>query len=75
MMWYWGGGMHWWGWLLGLLGMLASWAAVIWAVWYFLTGQTGPAKTSGPQRTPAGSWMSAWPAARSRRRSTGICAT
>jgi putative membrane protein len=39
MMWYWGGGMHWWGWLLGMLGMVTFWAAVIWAVWYFVTGQ------------------------------------
>ena len=38
MMWYWGGGVHWWGWLLGTIGMIAFWALIIWAVWYFVTG-------------------------------------
>lgn len=36
MMWYWGGGMHWWGWLLGVLGMVVFWGFVIWAVWYLV---------------------------------------
>lgn len=40
MMWYWGGGMHWWGWLLGSLGMIFFWALVIWAVWYVATSMT-----------------------------------
>ena len=39
MMWYWGGGVHWWGWLLGMLGMVAFWGLVIWGVWYVVTGQ------------------------------------
>ena len=30
MMWYWGGGMHWWGWLSGALGMVVFWALIIW---------------------------------------------
>ena len=38
MMWYWGGGVHWWGWLLGFVGMVAFWGLIIWAVWYFVTG-------------------------------------
>lgn len=37
MMWYWGGGVHWWGWLLGFLGMIAFWALAICAIWYFVT--------------------------------------
>jgi uncharacterized membrane protein len=38
MMWYWSGGMYWWGWLLGAIGMAAFWGVIIWAVWYFVTG-------------------------------------
>ena len=38
MMWYWGDGVHWWGWLLGFAGMIAFWGLIIWAVWYFVTG-------------------------------------
>lgn len=41
MMWYWGGGVHWWAWLLGLVGMLAFWAVIVWAIWYFVSGMTG----------------------------------
>lgn len=44
MMWYWGGGLHWWGWLLGSLGMVVFWALVIWAVWYFFTSITRHSK-------------------------------
>lgn len=40
MMWYWGGGVHWWGWLLGALGMVAFWGLVIWVIWFFVTGVT-----------------------------------
>ncbi|MHB1612777.1 MAG: SHOCT domain-containing protein [Actinomycetes bacterium] len=40
MMWYWGGGVHWWGWLLGAIGMVAFWGLVIWAIWYFVTAVT-----------------------------------
>ncbi len=40
MMWYWGGGVHWWGWLLGTLAMVAFWGVAIWAVWYFVTAVT-----------------------------------
>lgn len=40
MMWYWGGGVHWWGWLLGAFGMIAFWGLVVWAIWYFLTTGT-----------------------------------
>ena len=38
MMWYSGGGMHWWGWMLGTVGMVAFWGLLIWAVWYFVRG-------------------------------------
>ena len=37
MMWYWGGGVHWWGWLLMSLGMVAFWSVIVWAVWYLMT--------------------------------------
>lgn len=37
MMWYWGGGVHWWGWLLGFFGMIVFWGLLIWAVWYLVT--------------------------------------
>lgn len=36
MMWYWGGGMQWWGWLLGALGMVVFWGLLIWAIWYLV---------------------------------------
>lgn len=36
MMWYWGGGVHWWGWLLGFLGMVVFWGVVVWVIWYFV---------------------------------------
>ncbi len=29
MMWYWGSGMHWWGWLLGTAGMVVFWGLVL----------------------------------------------
>ena len=49
MMWYWGGGVHWWGWLLGTIGMVAFWGLIIWAVWYFVTGlNRGPDRGQGP---------------------------
>ncbi|HZD65042.1 MAG TPA: SHOCT domain-containing protein [Acidimicrobiales bacterium] len=38
MMWYWGGGMQWWGWLVGFLAMVLFWGAVIWGIWYLATG-------------------------------------
>jgi putative membrane protein len=41
MMWYWGGGMHWWGWLLGFVGMVLFFALVIWVIWYVINGMTG----------------------------------
>ncbi len=40
MMWYWGNGVQWWGWLLGLLGMLVFWALVIWAIWFLVTSSS-----------------------------------
>ena len=42
MMWYWGGGVHWWGWLLGALGMVAFWGLVVWAIWYLVTALARP---------------------------------
>jgi putative membrane protein len=37
MMWYWGNGMQWWGWLLMSIGMVAFWSLIIWAIWYLVT--------------------------------------
>lgn len=31
MMWYWGSGVHWWGWLFMAAGMIIFWGLVIWA--------------------------------------------
>ncbi len=42
MMWYWGGGVHWWGWLLGFLGMVVFWGLIVWGIWYLVTGVTRP---------------------------------
>ena len=38
MMWYSGGGMQWWGWTLGTIGIVAFWVLLFWAVWYLVTG-------------------------------------
>jgi putative membrane protein len=40
MMWYWGNGMHWWGWLLGAAAMVAFWSLLFWGIWYFVSGTT-----------------------------------
>ena len=40
MMWYWGSGVHWWGWLTGLVVMVAFWGLVGWAIWYFVGAVT-----------------------------------
>jgi putative membrane protein len=49
MMWYWGGGAHWWGSLLWTIGMVAFWGAIIWAGWYFVTGLSRrPGSEQGP---------------------------
>ncbi len=36
MMWYWGAGMHWWGWMFGAFAMVLFWVAVVvaffWAI-------------------------------------------
>lgn len=50
MMWYWSGGIHWWGPLLGSIGMVAFWGLIIWGVWYLVTSSARrPADhTQGP---------------------------
>lgn len=48
MMWYWGGGVHWWGWLLGVLAMVLFWGLVIWAIWYLVTTVTTRRSEPGP---------------------------
>lgn len=37
MMWYWGSGMQWWGWLLGAFGMVVFWGLVIWGFWFLVS--------------------------------------
>lgn len=37
MMWYWNGQPHWWGWLIGVVVMVAFWTAIIWGIWFVLT--------------------------------------
>lgn len=57
MMWYWsGGGVHWWGWLLGFIGMIAFWGLIVWAVWYFVAGITG-----GSERRQPGPYTGRYP--------------
>jgi putative membrane protein len=40
MMWYWGNGVHWWGWLLGAIGMVAFWGLIVWGIWFFVASVT-----------------------------------
>lgn len=40
MMWYWGAGVHWWGWLLGVATMVVFWGLVVWAIWAVVTSVT-----------------------------------
>jgi len=81
MMWYSGGGAHWWGWLLRALAMVAFWGVLIWAIWYFVTAVTRRPEGSRPQGdrlegtgpvppTRSASSTSAWRAAKSTPRST-----
>ncbi len=49
MMWYSGGGAHWWGWLLRALAMVAFWGVLIWAIWYFVMAVTRRPEGSRPQ--------------------------
>ena len=43
--------MHWWGWLLGAVGMVVFWVLVIWATWYFVTTVTTRRSEPGPRDT------------------------
>lgn len=52
MMWYWGGGVHWWGWLLGVLGMVVFWGLVVWVIWYFVTMVVHRPDAGGPRDDP-----------------------
>ncbi len=48
-MWYWGGGVAWWGWLLGAIGTVVFWGLVIWAIWYLVTAFTTRRSEPGPR--------------------------
>ncbi len=37
MMWYWGNGVQWWGWLLMSIAMVAFWGVIVWAIWYLVS--------------------------------------
>ena len=52
MMWYWGSGMHWWGWLIGAVMMVALWGLVVWGFWFFATSLMR-GSTRGPHRQGA----------------------
>ncbi|MHB1774393.1 MAG: SHOCT domain-containing protein [Acidimicrobiales bacterium] len=52
MMWYWGGGVHWWGWLLGVLGMVVFWGVVVWVMWYLVTAVLQRPDAGGPRDDP-----------------------
>lgn len=52
MMWYWANGVHWWGWVIGFVGMVAFWALVIWAIWYVVAGVTRRPTDSRPDSHP-----------------------
>lgn len=41
-MWYWGNGVHWWGWLIGLLTTAAFFGIVVWGIWFVVTGLARP---------------------------------
>lgn len=40
-MWYWGGGWHWWDWLVGVVVMVAFWTVIMWALWILVGGLLG----------------------------------
>ena len=48
MIWYWGTGVAWWGWLLMVVSMVAFWGFVIWGLVMFMrwTAGSGPAAGS-----------------------------
>ncbi len=48
MMWYWGGGFHWWGWLFGGLALVAFWVLVVWAIWAIWAGARRPSEDRQP---------------------------
>ncbi len=52
MMWYWGSGTPWWGWLFGCIAMVVFWGAVVWGVWYVVTHAV-PRTELGPRNDPA----------------------
>ena len=49
---YWGSGVHWWAWGLGILLMVVFWALVIWAIVALVkwahSGRRGPGGPPGP---------------------------
>jgi putative membrane protein len=59
---YWGAGVHWWTWCLGIALMLVFWALVIWAIVALVKwahgGQRGPGGPGGPggPEGPPGPW-------------------
>ena len=52
MMWYWGEGVHWWGWLLGTVAMVAFWALLVWAIWYVVAAVRRPENRSPESHGP-----------------------
>jgi putative membrane protein len=48
MMWYEGGGMHWWGWLVGAIMMVVFWGLIIWGIWFLVTNLTHQGNKTPP---------------------------
>jgi len=48
MMWFWGDGVSWWGWLVMAVGMVAFWGLIVWAVWAFAAALRRPPEGRGP---------------------------
>ena len=63
MRWYWGSGVHWWAWGLGIVLMIVFWALVIWAIVALVSwahrGHSGPGGRGGPGGP--GSQPGPWP--------------
>jgi putative membrane protein len=51
MTWYWGAGVHWWAWGLGILTTFVFWALVVWAI-VALVSWARNSRPAGPD--PAG---------------------
>ncbi len=56
MMWYWGTGMHWWGWGLGAFTTLIFWGLIIWAIVALVRWTRGTGSGPWHDGTHGGTW-------------------